>query len=456
MSVCRLMADSATPRTADQPSRCVAVAYSGGLDSTALLHATALQAARLNQQGAGLQVLALHVHHGLSTHADAWVLHCQRQCADWAAAGLPLKLQYRSVIERPAAGQSIEAWARNVRYAALREMAQAAGADLLLLAQHQRDQAETLLLQALRGAGVAGLAGMPARQWREGLCWARPWLNQPRAAVEAYVRQHRLSHIDDDSNADPRYARNRLRLSIWPALLEAFPQAQASLAHAATWAQQALALQQEMARIDLQSLADVQGFDLAAMQTLSPARASNALRAWLKQQTGGPAPASLVQRLQDEWQSAGTGSWPCRQGVLRLYRGRLNWVQDLPLSAPKPAPRSLDLSIPGHYRQVDWQGSWQVEQVETGGVSALQLQIVSQRSRQGGEQFQRRPGGTARSLKKACQEAGIPSWERDGPLLFAGTRLLFVPGLGLDARCLAAQGEAQLAIRWCSDAETAS
>jgi len=422
----------------------VAVAYSGGCDSTALLHATSVQA-----REAGLQVLALHVHHGLSDHADAWLRHCEQQCVDWAAQGLPVRFQSRRLSTRPAAAQSIEAWAREQRYVALAEMARQGGAALLLLAHHQRDQAETLLLQALRGGGVGGLAGMPDQQWREdGLCWARPWLRQPREAIEAYITWHGLRHIEDDSNSDPRYARNRLRLAVWPALSAAFPQAEASLAQSAGWAQQALALQQEMAQLDLQTLApDEAGLDVAGLQRLSRARASNALRAWLQRQTGGPAPASLVERLQREWGHADHGHWPSAGGQLRLYRGRLSWAEAAP-AAVVPPSQSVNLGFAGRHAQADWGGVWELEAVPSGGVSPSRLQDLTLRGRAGGEQFQHSPRSRARSLKKAYQEAGIPAWERAGPLLFSGDQLLFAPGLGLDARVLAGPGEPQLSLRW--------
>lgn len=449
------MADSPTPRRADPvagPTRhTLAVAYSGGRDSTALLHAAATQAQRLNATGADLQVFGLHIHHGLSRQADAWLLHCQAQCAAWAAAGLPLTLNWRRLDGRPAAAQSVEAWAREARYAALTQMAQEVGTKLLLLAHHQRDQAETFVLQALRGAGVAGLAAMPALQWRDGLCWVRPWLSQPREAVEAYVQAHRLSHIEDDSNADPRYARNRLRHAVWPALLDAFPHVETSLAQAANWAQQALALQQELAAQDLPALLDPQGsLHVAGLQALSPARASNALRAWLQRQTGRPAPASLVQRLQKEWTHADHGHWPCAAGRLALYRGRLSYVSEK-LASPLGSARSLDLGVAGWHAQADWGGGWQVQMVQTGGVSPECLQNVSMRARQGGEQFQCHPASPARSLKKSYQAAAIPAWQRQGPLLFVGDVLLFAPGLGLDARWLAQAGAAQCGLSWCAD-----
>jgi tRNA(Ile)-lysidine synthase len=251
--------------------RCVAVAYSGGRDSTALLHATAAEAA-----AQGVRVLALHVHHGLSPHADAWLAHCEAQCRRWSRAGRPIEFIAHRVEGRPARGQSVEAWAREARYRALRAMALANGAEIVLLAHHQRDQAETFVLQALRGAGLAGLAGMPVSVQRDGITWQRPWLAKPRSEIDAYVRRHRLKHIDDDSNADPRFARNRLRLQVWPALSGAFAQADAALASSAAWAQQASAALDELAVLDLRQCATPQGLTIEPWLELSPARRSNA------------------------------------------------------------------------------------------------------------------------------------------------------------------------------------
>jgi tRNA(Ile)-lysidine synthase len=207
----------------------VAVAFSGGRDSTALLYATACAA---REQG-GLEVVALHVHHGLSAHADAWLSHAQQQCDVWATQGLPVRLISRHVQLALKVGDSVEASARHARYAALADMAREADAEMILLAHHRRDQAETFLLQALRGAGISGLASMPADIDRDGLRWVRPWLTYPREAIEAYVAHHGLLHIEDDSNTNTRFARNRLRLDVWPALLQAFPHAEASLASSA-------------------------------------------------------------------------------------------------------------------------------------------------------------------------------------------------------------------------------
>jgi tRNA(Ile)-lysidine synthase len=430
------MAASATPRTAKPVAELtaepaapplVAVAFSGGLDSTALLHATARSGAR---------VLACHVHHGLQPQADDWAAHCEQQALQLGAAFACTRLT-----GLPAPGDSIEAWAREGRHRALHDMATAAGADLLLLAQHRRDQAETFVLQAMRGAGMAGLSAMPRLQWRDGLCWARPWLEQPRERIEAYAREHQLRWIDDPSNADARYARNRLRQSLWPA----FPGADAGLAQAARWAQQADALAEEVAASDLAGCATAERLDMAGLSQLSPARASNALRAWVSQHTA--APRSLVERLLSEWRPGLTASWPAPHGALHAYRDGLYWA----VAADAAPPASIvDFSRPGHYPQPDWGGTWVVAPAVP-GIPARRLGQLTQRTRAGAEQFQRAPASPPRSLKKACQAAGLPPWRRAGPLLFDGTVLVAVAGLGMDARAFAANGELGLALRWVED-----
>ncbi len=420
------MVDSATPRTGDA----VAVAFSGGLDSTALLHATTCAAT-------GWAVIALHVHHGLLPQADDWASLCERTAGEFGAAFACTRLS-----GAPARGDSVEAWARAGRHRALHDMTVAAGADLLLLAHHRRDQAETFVLQALRGAGMGGLAGMPRLQWRDGVCWARPWLDRPRDAILAYAEQHGLRWIEDPSNSDDRFARNRLRQTLWPA----FPGAESALAQSARWAAEAQALALEVAEQDLAGLATDERLDLTALAALSPARASNALRAWLSRHT--TAPASLVERLQSEWHPGATLAWPAPGGDLHAYRDGLYWE---PTSAAPPPHTVIDLDRPGVHPQPGWRGAWVVETDEP-GIAPDRLARLTQRSRVGAEQFQRAPTSMPRSLKKASQAAGLPPWRRAGPLLFdAAGRLVAVAGLGMDARAFAPRGEAALALRWVDD-----
>jgi tRNA(Ile)-lysidine synthase len=438
------MAASRTPATADLPRR-LAVAYSGGRDSTALLHATARAAV-----GQGVEVLALHVHHGLSAFADDWFAHGQRQCARWVKQGLPVRFIGHRLAGRPASGDSVEAWARQARYRALRQMALEEGTSTVLLAHHRRDQAETLLLQALRGAGVAGLAGMPASMEREGITWVRPWLQHPRSAIEAYVRLHRLRHVDDDSNADPRFARNRLRLQVWPALAAAFPQAEASLSDAATWAAQASSCLDELAAIDLAVLVDGDALKLPAWQALAEARRANVLRAWLKARIGETPASSLVQRLLRELPGTGDAQWPLPGGLLRRHRGRLRVEAERLPATGEAIPTVLRITGPGHHALPAWGGALVAEAVREGGVPTAWLAHAELRPRTGGEQFMAGIGRPARSLKKQYQAAKVPAWERDGPLVYSGGQLVFVPGLGIDARVQAAPGQPQLVLHWRS------
>lgn len=426
----------------------VAVAYSGGRDSTALLHATLAVAREL-----GTVVHALHVHHGLRPAADDWLAACEAQCARWARRGLPVVFHAERLALKPRRGDSVEAVAREARYDALARMARAAGCDLVLLAHHRRDQAETFLLQALRGAGVAGLSAMPSTIERGGIAWARPWLEQPRETIEAYVRRHRLRFVDDDSNADDRFARNRLRQAVWPALGAAFPQAESTLADAARWAQQAQALSDEVAQADLPTCLRPGGvLDLAAWSALTPARGRNVLRAWLRMTMGRAPAASLVERLCHEVPRARSAAVWQLDGANRLerYRGQLRFVAQRQAAAPMEV--SLSITRAGRYALPGWGGTLVAARVREQGLPAAALAHVSLRQRSGGERFQLGPGRPPRSLKKQFQALGLAASERDAPLLFGpdGT-LLFVPGLGIDARALAAAGEPQFALRWERD-----
>ena len=432
----------------DAAPRCVAVAYSGGRDSTALLHATLAQARFL-----GLRVLALHVNHGLSQHADAWAAHCTAQCRRWAKRGDRVALVVHRLASKPARGESVEAWARQGRYQALRDMAIANGAAVVLLAHHQRDQAETLWLQALRGAGVAGLSGMPRAAQRDGITWLRPWLDRPRDAIEAYLRRHRLRFIDDDSNADERFARNRLRAQVWPALTGAFPQADASIAAAAAWAQEATSALRELAAIDLAATSTPAGLDLDAWLQLSAARRSNALREWLKRQFGRAAEASLVTRLLTELPACGPARWLAGDSELRSHKGlliqrRVALIQAAAKGAAAVREASLSLRRAGTHALPGWGGSLHVERVRAGGVPLAWLAHLDLLPRSGAERFQAGLGRPPRSLKLQFQAAGVPAWERDGPLIYSGGQLVFVPGLGLDARVIGLPGQALVQLRW--------
>lgn len=424
----------------------VAVAYSGGRDSTALLHATLVASNEV-----GVQVHALHVHHGLQPAADAWLDACEQQCARWARRGWPISFHAERLGLSPQRGASVEALARQARYAALARMARAAGCGLVLLAHHRRDQAETFLLQALRGAGVAGLAAMPEKIERDGIVWARPWLDRPRESIEAYVRRHRLRFVDDDSNADERFARNRLRSAVWPSLTAAFPEAESTLADTARWAQQAAALADEIAGADLAACEmDNGALHLASWARLTPARARNALRAWLREATGRAPAAALIERLCTELPTAHGAAWSIDAELrVEAYRGLLRVSRARTASAAGAREPRLAIVRAGSHALPGWGGVLVVTRVRSQGLPAAALADVELRERRGGERFQLGPGRPARSLKKQFQAQDVSAADRDGPLVFGGDgALLFVPGLGIDARAVAAPGEPQFALRW--------
>jgi tRNA(Ile)-lysidine synthase len=250
------------------PDLPVAVALSGGADSMALLLACC-------QRWPG-QVRAIHVHHGLQDAADSFAQHCQHWCDRW---GVPL--QVVKVDARAAQGQSPEEAARTARYLAMAQAVQQHWPDVhdVALAQHADDQAETVLLALSRGAGLPGLAAMPARGQRHGLTFHRPWLEVPGQALRDWLTACDIRWMEDPTNTDVRYTRNRIRRDVMPVLEACFPTIRQTLARSARHAAQAQALLVELALLDAQ----VTGLPprLQALQQLTPARMANLLRHWL-------------------------------------------------------------------------------------------------------------------------------------------------------------------------------
>lgn len=433
----------------------------------ALLHATACRVHALAQSQDSVsgptQVLALHVHHGLSPHADRWLAHVQAQCEQWAQAGLPVTMVSCRLAGAPAPGESIEAWARDGRYRALADMARSAGADRVLLAHHRQDQAETFVLQAMRGAGVAGLSGMPHEIVRDGITWVRPWLDQPREAIEAHVAAHGLSHIDDDSNTNERFARNRWRLSVWPGLQALFPQAEQGFADAAHHQADAQACMQEWVDAKWPTLTTEQGgttaMSLAAWQALGDSAQRVFLKIWTERVAGIVLPQAVLCRLQRDWVGrslTGGARWPLhgwREVV--LYRGWLSWrktarssVEPVPEDEPAPRLPVTDAGNGLHQLALGW-GRVQVDAAtDDQGLPRAVLARAHWRQREGGEHFQLGAGRPQRLLRKQYQAEGVPAWAREGPLLWLGDVLLFVPGLGLDAKARALPGDDRVVLSW--------
>lgn len=259
------------------------IAYSGGADSTALLSAACACWPS--------QVVALHVNHGLQAAAGDFEQHADAFCV---ALGVPLHVA--CVDARHAPGESPEAAARRARYRALADLAVGAGVSTVLLGQHADDQAETLLLALSRGAGLPGLAGMGESFERHGVRFARPLLPLAADDIRASMVAAGIGWIEDATNADPAYTRNRIRAQVLPSLQQVFPRFRETFARSARHAAQAQALLQDIADEDLRALGEPPV--IAGLRALSPSRQANALRRWLAQRHGAAASTAQLDELQ--------------------------------------------------------------------------------------------------------------------------------------------------------------
>ena len=291
----------------------VCVGLSGGCDSLVLLHVLA-------GLGLGERLQALHVHHGLSANADRWAEFCVEQCRRLGVAFICERI----AVDRHS-GLGLEAAARTARYAAF---AGCAG-DVLLLGHHQGDQAETVLFNLLRGAGVAGVAAIPVERCGQDQRILRPLLAVSRAEIEAYALAQGLVWIDDESNADTGLTRNYLRHEVLPLLGARFPAVDRNLARAAGHFAEADALLGELARSDWLVAADGDALRLARLRELSLPRLKNLLRYRLRE-LGWAAPAA--ERLEEfarQLQTAGADRHPAldlAEGRMEAGRGRLRWI----------------------------------------------------------------------------------------------------------------------------------
>jgi tRNA(Ile)-lysidine synthase len=263
----------------------LAVAYSGGADSTVLLLAAV-------RRWPG-QVQAIHVHHGLQDAADAFEAHCRATCA-----ALAIPLQVKRVHARNALGESPEDAARQARYQALARAARDAGLKAVLLGQHADDQVETLLLALSRGAGLPGLAGMAPVFQRDGMVFVRPLLALPGHAIREWVAQQGVAVVEDPSNADVAFTRNRIRHRLLPALQECFPHYRETFARSSRHAAQAQELLATVAQEDLARMGGTPA--LTALQMLPRPRQANVLRHWLRSAHAASASAAQLEELLDQ------------------------------------------------------------------------------------------------------------------------------------------------------------
>jgi len=390
------MASSRKPRNAER----VAVALSGGVDSSVLLH-------RLSRDEA-LSLEAIHVHHGLSPNADAWARFCRKLCR---RLGVPLTVRKVKVRK---SGKGLEAAARQARYDALIKTR----AGVIALAHNLDDQAETVLMNLLRGTGTRGASGMPERARRRGKTFWRPLLAVPRSEILRYAREQGLEWIEDESNADEKLTRNFLRRTIGPLLEQRFPRWKEALVRAA----------KHIARKDAGREELLRGFLRA-----------KGLKA--------PSEAKLIEMLK-QLGSAGSRTKLVHDGkVLRLYRGKMQVEQEARAAA---------------FQSVNWRGEARLPLPALGGEMRFRKargkgiafdsagkSLFSVRLRRGGERLQLDARRPRRTLKNLFQEAGIPPWQRERlPMLFCGDDLVWVPGLGIDVRYQASGAHNGLVPAW--------
>lgn len=395
------------------------IAFSGGLDSTVLLHCLAAYA----RQHSCPPLCAVHVHHGLQAAADAWPAHCQRTCDH---LGVELRVIHVDVVR----GASLEQAARDARYAAFEALM--GQGDILFTGQHLDDQAETVLFRLLRGAGLRGLAAMAKQRALGQGVLVRPLLGCPREQLQGYAKAHGLAWVEDPSNSDLQYARNYLRAEVVPVLERRWPQAGQSLARAAEHLGEALGLLEELARADLASAAQgapdtwpgLDSLALASLEALSPARQRNALEYWLSSRTRLPDTRHWAgwADLRDAAADA-QPVWRLADGQLVRSQGRIWWLSGDWLRQPAGGLRWADAGAP-----LALPGNGCVRLVGAAALAGLHIAY-----RQGGEVLDV-PGRGRRDLKRLLNELQVPHFLRARlPLLYQGEHLLAVanlPGLG--------------------------
>ncbi len=445
---------------AAEPIARMAIALSGGLDSSALLHL-----AHAHAQRHGIALHAFHIHHGISGNADAWLGHCERACA---ALGVAFEAR-RVTLERSAKTGTEEA-ARKSRYAALGELCREHGVTLLLTAHHQDDQAETVLLQLLRGSGTAGMSGMDAANaapellGNPELVMARPLLPASRKQLADYVAANAIAYVDDESNDDPRFARNALRHKVMPALAQAFPGFQERFARSAQHAQSAQRLLVELATQDLALCLDGDCLDISKLRLLSTDRCYNLLRHWFgTRNLRMPSTAWLAEMLEQLLEAR-----PDAQPLVthpdchvRRHRDRLFLTPKLADLAGTRDPDGDDDDTPG--QAFVWQGEAELAFPAYGGVlyfdvaeqgvdaAWLRQQHLMIDFRKGGERLKRASNRPTRSLKYHYQACDVPAWERSRlPTVSTPTQLLFAAGIGMDCHQLSEADAPRIALRWRS------
>lgn len=425
------------------------IAFSGGLDSCVLLHVLAGL-----RQSVGFLLTAHHVHHGLSIHADAWVDFCQTRCKQ---LNIPLIISTVNVDSNSCLG--VEAAARKARYAAL--MNQNTG--FVCTAHHQDDQAETLLLQLARGAGVKGLAAMAPMDAKRKLL--RPLLNTSRTTLESYAKQYQLAWVDDESNLNQKFDRNFMRHSILPIFMRQYPSIKQNLARTAAHLAEANHLLDELAEQDAKACFNddltINTLLLPPLIGLSHSRINNVLRWWLAQNdVRMPSTSQLQQITQQLFNAKSDAAIKIRvtqenfsgddesspELMLRRYRHCAYLVAETTANAPIDAVWKNEQVI--HLPNQSYL-SFSQKLGEGIAIKHLNNKQLLIKNRVGGERFKPDLNRPSRSLKVALQTSSVPPWQRAQlPLIYLEDTLAIIPDIGVDAHLKAATDEMGLLVSW--------
>jgi len=420
-------------------ARGLVVALSGGADSAALLAGLAA----LSGGFRGLPLRAVHIDHGLQAAAAEFRDACRNLCEH-----LGVRLELIRVEVQSEAGLSIEAAARDARYAAL--AARLRPLECLLTAHHRQDQAETLLLQALRGSGVKGMSAMPLCRVL-GLGWhVRPVLDVPQRELLQLGGRLGNSKVLDPMNEDLRFDRSYLRKAIWPLIETRWPGADIALSRSARHMAEAQELLDGVAAADVARLRDGDALSVPALRALPPANRMNAIRAWLGEAgVEAPSTARLAEALRQVFEADADHQPAIVWGdkALRRYRQRLFLTEaDCPrLEGARPwtAVLGSSLALGVNLGHLTWSA-------QTGGIAADALpSVVIVRRREGGETLKPARSAKTQTVQHLCQSQGVLPWMRDAlPLVFAGDELIAVADLWLEARWCAAPDAPGLKIAW--------
>ncbi len=412
-------------------------AYSGGLDSTVLVHLLA----RICRD-TGTRLVALHADHGLHRNSGEWRRRCEARCREWGVELHSTRLELSN-----AGGLGPEGRARAARYHWFREVA---GEDAwLFTAHHRRDQAETLIERLTRGSGPRGLRGIVPVKHIHGMHVARPLLDTPREAIQAYAGQHRLRWVDDDSNLDSYFTRNYIRNQVLPVLAQRWPDIETALGRSARVMADAQQILDEEAADGLSRAGDrpVRGdpsLEIAALRSAGPARRRNMLQHWIHRETGaspGFARLNRISRALERYPEDGGGlRWPPVD--LRLFRDRLYLVR------PWPAPDNAltwDLNTPLRIGECmvlsarESTGAGLKKDAVAGGVRVV--------FRRGGEKCRLPARRHRHKLKHVLQESGVPPWQRPRiPLIVVAGEIAAIAGLACCDPFAAGPGEPGLEI----------